>query len=63
MYRQHDLRSDDHRLTCWLEVDSRVKEGVLITLKGDDRFWEVMRIYKHSVEKPPHQPWKVGGLL
>ena len=65
MYRQFDLRSDDHRLTCWLEDDQRLRPGMLVTLKGDSehRYWEVMRAWSVSLDAPPERRWHVGGLL
>lgn len=65
IYRQYDLRSDDHRLTCWLEVDHRVRVGTLLTLKEDseDRHWEVLRVSQMEVTAPPEKRWRVGGLL
>lgn len=64
-YRQFDLRSDDHRLTCWLESDARLRPGVLVTLKGDldERHWEIVRASQMQLADPPEKRWRVGGLL
>lgn len=65
MYRQFDLRSDDHRLTCWLEDEARLRPGVLVTLKGDteERHWEIVRASSTRLATPPDRRWRVGGLL
>lgn len=68
MYRQFDLKSDDHRLTCWLKCDgdlrTKMKPGTLVTLKHEpDRWWEVTRVGTLTLREPPRQFWKVGGLL
>lgn len=63
MFKQYLLRHDDHRLTCWLEVDTRVRVGSLITLKNDDRVWEVLHASSITLPTPPEKRWRVGGLL
>ena len=66
MFRQFSLRSDDHRTTCWLAYDKRLKPGVLITLKNHpepDRHWEIVRVGEAVMLTPPRQLWRVGGLL
>lgn len=63
MFRQYDLRHNDDRLTCWLEEDPRVRVGVLLTLKGDDRHWEVVRASSTRLPNPPDTRWRVGGLM
>lgn len=63
LYRQYDLRSDDYRLTCWLEDDRRLRPGVLVTLKGDERQWEIVRASSVRLDTPPATRWQVGGLL
>lgn len=55
LYRQVDLYyrvvdgADDGltiQKTVWLEDDKRLKEGIEITLKGDDdRRWTIVRLY------------------
>lgn len=62
-YRQFQLRSDDARLVCWLEDDPRLHAGRLVTLKGDDRHWEVVRRSLMRLDTPPDTRWRVGGLL
>lgn len=66
MYRQYELRSDDHRLTCWLESDHRLTTGTLLTLKNHpepERHWEVVRVSGWTFSDPPERRWKVGGLM
>ncbi len=63
MYRQFFLRSDDYRLTCWLPDDPRLRPGVLLTLKGDERHWEVLEASRVRLDTPPDTRWRVGGLL
>lgn len=65
MYRQYDLRSDDHRLTCWLKDGHGLRPGTLVTLKGDpdERYWEVIRVSSTVLSDPPERRWQVGGLL
>jgi hypothetical protein len=66
MFRQFDLRSDDHRLTCWLPETAGLRVGALVTLRDHaepDRHWEVVRMSATRLPAPPHQPWRVGGLL
>lgn len=68
-FRQFDLKSltndhDDHRLTCWLRDDPRLRVGVLITLRDDGhRVWEIVRRSQVQLATPPDTRWKVGGLL
>jgi hypothetical protein len=66
MYRQYQLRSDEHRLTCWLQADTRLRPGALVTLRGSEdeqRWWEVVKVHGPVLPQAPHQPWRVGGLL
>ena len=63
MYRQVELRSGDHRLTCWLKEQDGLKEGARLTLKADPRIWTVERLSSIRLEEPPHKDWKVGGLM
>lgn len=63
MYRQFMLRSDDSRLTCWLKDDPRLHRGTLVTLKGDDRHWEILWASTTLLPNPPDTRWRVGGLL
>lgn len=32
-------------LTTWVESDKRLKEGVEITLKGEDHRWTISKVY------------------
>ena len=66
MFRQVELRSDDHRLMCWLPHDARLRPDVLVTLQDHpepDRYLEIVHMHHHVIEKAPYQPWRVGGLL
>lgn len=63
MFRQIDLRSDDHRLTAWVREQPGLKVGALITLVGDERTWEVLRLSTLRLDAPPESRWRVGGLL
>lgn len=48
---------------CWLEVDKRVKEGSIVSLKGETKRWKVEKQFEELRTKfPPRQDWKVGGL-
>lgn len=65
-YVQVDLLevNSSRNLVCWIEKDSRVKVGKIITLKNQDGKWRVNNIYS-GIEKDLdelHQDWKVGGL-
>ena len=64
MYRQYDLRSDDARLTAWLD-DASLRVGTLVVLRGDEheRWWEVVRRHDPVLSQPPEKRWRVGGLL
>lgn len=60
---QVKLRDGTTVLTCW--VDRVVKVGDRVTLKhseNPDRWWTVVTVSAETRERPPHQPWKVGGL-
>lgn len=48
---------------CWLEVDKRVKQGTVLTLKGERKRWKVEKQFRElRTSSPPRQDWKVGGL-
>lgn len=54
-----------HRLETWLEQDSRIKEGVTLTLKEfPGLVWTVIETFGDTVidDKCLYKPWKVGGL-
>lgn len=56
--------NSNRNLICWIEKDSRVKKGKIITLKNQEGRWRVDNIYS-GIEKEfdeLHQDWKVGGL-
>lgn len=56
--------NSNRNLICWIEKDSRVKKGKIITLKNQEGRWRVDNIYS-EIEKELdelHQDWKVGGL-
>jgi hypothetical protein len=64
--RQHELydANSHSRLMCWLPVDSRLKRGVIVTLKEiPRRDWIVMRVYKTEKDDGDlNRRWRVGGL-
>lgn len=61
-YRQHRLRSGSAVMTCWLEA-GRLRQGQAVTLKGDERRWEVEMVYRTRVRgRDLHTDWNVGGL-
>lgn len=41
---QIDTNSSIH-MTTWVDADKRLKEGVVIKLKNDDRAWTVLHVY------------------
>ena len=49
---------------CWLEVDKRVKEGSIVTLKGERKRWKVEKQFTQlrTTELQDNKKWKVGGL-
>lgn len=51
-------------LHCWLDVDPRIKQRAIVTLKGvPNRRWIVMRVYQTvRDESDVYRGWKVGGL-
>lgn len=56
--------NSNRNLVCWIEKDSRVKIGKIITLKNQEGRWRVNDIYS-GIEKELdelHRDWKVGGL-
>jgi hypothetical protein len=68
MYRQTELKSlglhdEDYRMTAWLRDEPGLKVGALVTLVGDTRTWEVLRLSHLRLPAPPEAKWKVGGLL
>jgi hypothetical protein len=42
---QHTEKDAGANLTTWLEKDPRIKKGVRLTLKDDDREWTVLEVY------------------
>lgn len=68
MYRQYDLQSDDLRLTCWLEVDPRLKRGARLKLHDSSgaphptRWWTITAVSQVHLSSPPDTRWRVGGL-
>jgi hypothetical protein len=62
-YRQFDLRSGEHHLTCWLEDDTRLRPGVRLTLKGDThaRLWTIVSVSSTRLSSPPETRWQVCG--
>jgi len=67
-WMQHMLTRKDggtiQVLVCWLQVDKRVKEGSIISLKGEKKRWKVEKQFRDlRTNVPPRQDWKVGGLF
>lgn len=63
-YVQTKLRSGQTFTTYWLPVDRRVKVGTVITLKGDDRRWQVIKQCEPRLDRRLlRTDWKVGGLF
>jgi hypothetical protein len=66
LYRQTELErktEDGVELAIyWLPVDSRVKPGVEITLKGETERWTVSRQFLTLAKENLKTDWKVGGL-
>ena len=49
-------------VTCWLDVDSRIKEGKQITIKDEDGWWTVHKVYDTMDRADAPTKWDVGGL-
>lgn len=64
MYRQYELQSNDHRMTCWLDDRKNIGVGSVVTLRGFDEQcrWTITRAGRVELEQPPDKRWKVGGL-
>lgn len=65
MYVQTKLRSTENGdyMFCYINQPHRFVEGSVISLKGSDERWEVVRKYNHPYHKSElRQDWKVGGL-
>lgn len=41
-------------MTTWVDADNRIKEGVKVLFKGDDREWSILKVYntelRHSID-------------
>jgi hypothetical protein len=62
-YVQVKLKRGNTVTTCWVENDPRLAVGKFVVLLDEEGSWKIEKLYKGSLlDKPPHQPWKVGGL-
>lgn len=45
-------------LITWVESDKRLKKGVKVTLKGDDRVWTIDEVYGEAeLSQIDHRGW------
>lgn len=69
LWRQYHLLSEagvgQLQLRTWLEDDPRLKVGAVISLKRGyetERRWTIQERSDITLDRPPTQQWKVGGL-
>ena len=61
--KQVYLRCKDTYTFFWVDDQEGVKKGNFLTLKDDDRRWEIVEVYDTSIEKKEiNRTWHVGGL-
>jgi|WetSurMetagenome_2_1015567.scaffolds.fasta_scaffold350914_2 hypothetical protein len=51
-------------MVCWLSSeDIKLKEGMLISLKGmDEDVWRILYLYSTQEQDEINRKWPVGGL-
>ena len=59
---QTDLESYGTHMTTWLPKDARVKVRSLISLKGNDAIWTVVKQYDPIDSSQIQRGWNVGGI-
>jgi len=54
----------NERMVCWLPNDkvSKFKPGMILSLKGQPRLWDVIEVYSSAEHYELNKEWKVGGL-
>ena len=51
------LQNDNIEMVCWLPVDSRVRQGVFVTLQKVDGRWKVIRQYQRVEHTDIKRGW------
>lgn len=60
--KQVSLSNGKTKTVVWIDYP-RIKKGNRITLKGDDKFWDVLDIYEPVIDSQDiKRNWHVGGL-
>ncbi len=59
---QVELRYGDDHQVCWLPATYKWKPGMLVTLKGEHKMWEVKKVYSTQEHYEINKKWDVGGL-
>ena len=55
-FTQVKLETKDHeQMTTWLDSDTRIKPGVIIELKKDNRMWKVLEVFSTVDNIPDHR--------
>lgn len=61
--KQATLKSKDTVMTAWLYGED-FQKGSRLTLKNDDRLWEVVEVYEcEKVKGELNRGWNAGGLV
>jgi hypothetical protein len=49
--------------TAWVDASWRLKVGIVVTFKGDDRRWKLTRLGNSLMDVSEiNNSWEVGGL-
>ena len=47
----------------WVDRESEIKKGSIVSLKGESEKWKIVDIYHPQINKKEiNRDWKVGGL-
>ena len=64
MFRQYTLRRDAVRRVGWLDHEPRLRPGTLVTLRGEDTWWQVELAGTVALpQAPANTTWQVGGVV
>lgn len=49
--------------TLWLQSDGRLRRGLVLRLKGEQKWWTVDAVYGQQERQTIHDDWNVGGIV